>query len=161
MKGILLNLNEKQHEAERVAKEQAIRDEKMREEGRLEARSKQFLQFDELEGSLAYTPLGGPESSTRRSHVEGLVIGGGVAIPSRSQSQDLLREKRAMGIPSSAEAVGDLLSEHPARRSLTPQAMILRAVDSEVQSAEELFAHMKKLRKDLKSRMVFQWNLHM
>jgi hypothetical protein len=159
MKGILLNLNEKQHEAERVAKEQAIRDEQMREEGRLEARSKQFLQFDELEGSLAYTPLGNSESPTRRSHVEGLVVGGG-AIPSRSH-QDLLREKRAMGIPSSAEAVVDLLSEHPGRRSLTPQAMILRAVDSEVQSAEELFAHMKKLRKDLKSRMVFQWSLYM
>lgn len=179
MKGILLNLNEKQVAQDIAEKEREARDEKMREEGRTQARAKQFLDFDDFEdheGPRFHAPAhgGGVMRGTGGGEIySGSSYGGSSAAVGGARPAEAMS-----GAPyaarTSAEAVGDLLSEPRGRRSLTPHAQVLQgtpqhrpllrsknnpavtpslaAVDSEVQGAEELFVHMKKLRKDLKTR---------
>jgi hypothetical protein len=133
MQGILLHLNEKIMLEDLAEKERKERDERMKEEGRAEERTKHFLDMGEIEDSLA------------DGYGSRAFLNTGRFSPVRSSVQARLGSPRA--------AAADLLADHPERRSLTPHAMVLNSVDSEVRVAEDLFKQMKKLRGDLKKRM--------
>ena len=163
MSCILNHLSEKQIREEAEEKERKARDEKMKEEGRLEERSKQFLEFEELENQNAAAPF-----SFRNFHFSdpaaaayavGLPPDGKGPVPPPIRTSASVGEGR---IPTNFNpsntpmaAAGDLLAEHPNRRLLTPFSTVLSAVDSEVQSAEELFSHMKTLKSQLQKRMQY------
>lgn len=141
MQGILLHLNEKIMLDDIAEKERKERDEKMKEEGRIEERTKHFLDMGEIEDVLV-------DGHQHRAFLSVEVSRGGGASSSSKRGSHHEQQSR-----STQDIAAELLADRPVRRPLTPHAMVLNTVDSEVRVAEDLFKQMKQLRGDLKKRM--------
>ena len=160
-----IHLNEKHIGDELADKERAKRDEAMKEEGRQEERNRQFLEFDNMGDEVAFPPSM-LRNFPMQDHMQARDVekmemesaqrpfspssgGGGRRIGGAVSPTEV----PVTHLSGNAPGVLDLLAEHPNRRSLTPLASIMTAVDSEVNGAEDLFNHMKDLKTSLRKRM--------
>lgn len=157
--GYLGPLKQRQEFEDAEETERKKRDNMMKEEGRQEERNKQYLNLEGMDvGDENYLP-----SFPLIFPMMDKITGAGTSVPLNMpiSEGDGTRENAPSQMPTNQNftksnaftVVGDLLAEHPHRRSSTPLASVMSAVDSEVKGAEELFTHMKNLKSYLQKRM--------